>query len=448
MTSPANEHAHLERRTLHEVVAYPPHAPRESDPHYGIFRHAQHHLIHVLGARCWIGGATLAEIKAGLPVGHRCADARQLEAHHAIAEFAGLNEVDWRKVAADFPQAGLHSDEEFLRYAESEGGLMILCAAPDTPVLMADGGLTEIRRVRPGDAVIGHDQRAHIVTAAASRRHFGDVVIVDGVTLTGNHPVLTSGGWVRAGTLAVGQVVRHIGVGVSHVLSLRRVQDQVLRPVVRPDSVDVMDALGRLQEAPDHLFHNPAMLHPVLPLGAVPDLNPDVSLPGEGASSGAGALTGKGVKGRKAAGVRAIGGLGVPRPERAAAPGARPVGQDALVDALALHRAGVRAGGGPLGRLNGHFVGGAADSALLDDSPAITHAGWRPIREIRHVRYSGVVHDISVSGCRSFVTGLGLVLHNCNVHHRSPARGIHSVTYPAWLLDRYAKAEWEFLGGS
>lgn len=123
----AHEQPHFEKRTLHEVVAYPPHAPREEDVHYKIFRHAQHHLIHVLGVGCWIGGATLARIKAGLPDGHRCYGATQLEAHHAIAEFAGLSEIDWRKVAKDFPQAGIHSDEDFLAYAESESGLLILC---------------------------------------------------------------------------------------------------------------------------------------------------------------------------------------------------------------------------------------------------------------------------------------------------------------------------------
>lgn len=122
-----NEASHLLQRTLREAVSYPPHGPREEDVHYGVFRHAQHHLIHVLGVGCWIGSATLAEIKAGLPDGHRCHGAVQLEAHHAVAEFAGLSAVDWRKVAKDFPQAGVHSDEDFLRFAESEGGLMIIC---------------------------------------------------------------------------------------------------------------------------------------------------------------------------------------------------------------------------------------------------------------------------------------------------------------------------------
>jgi hypothetical protein len=129
VANPENVQAvpHLEVRTLREVVAYPPHAPRESDPHYAIFRHAQHHLIYGLGVGCWIGGATLTQIKAHLPAGHRCAGATQLEAHHAVGEFAGLSMLDWQKVAQDFPQAGLHSDEDFLSFAQSEGGLMVLC---------------------------------------------------------------------------------------------------------------------------------------------------------------------------------------------------------------------------------------------------------------------------------------------------------------------------------
>lgn len=118
---------HIERRTLHEMVAYPPHGPREADPHYHLFETARKHLIDTLGIGCWIGGATKAQLHVGLPTGHMCAGAKQLEAHHAIAEFAGLNEEDWQKVAADFPLLGIHSQEDWLCAAESEGGLLILC---------------------------------------------------------------------------------------------------------------------------------------------------------------------------------------------------------------------------------------------------------------------------------------------------------------------------------
>lgn len=124
MTVPAHDHP----RTLHEVAHYPEHEPRESDPQYSVFRRARHHLIDVLGVGCWIGGATKAQIAAGLPAGHRCHGATGLEAHHAIAEFAGLNAIDWRKVAADFPTLGISSDADFMKAAESEGGLMVLCS--------------------------------------------------------------------------------------------------------------------------------------------------------------------------------------------------------------------------------------------------------------------------------------------------------------------------------
>lgn len=118
---------HVVSRTLHEIAYYPPHGPRQKDSHYKIFNTARRHLIDGLGVGCWIGGATKAQIAEGLPADHRCAGATQLEAHHHIAEFAALSQEDWRKIAADFPQLGIQSDEDFLRIAESEGGLLILC---------------------------------------------------------------------------------------------------------------------------------------------------------------------------------------------------------------------------------------------------------------------------------------------------------------------------------
>ena len=119
---------HEQPSTLHEIAYYPPHGPRDTDPNYRIFHSARHHLIDVLNVGCWIGGATKGQIQAGLPEGHLCLGATQLEAHHHIAEFAGLNALDWQKVAKDFPQLHINSDEEFLRAAETDGGLLVLCS--------------------------------------------------------------------------------------------------------------------------------------------------------------------------------------------------------------------------------------------------------------------------------------------------------------------------------
>lgn len=120
--------AHSNSRTLREIAEYPPHGPRNTDPNYKVFHEARHHLIDVLNVGCWIGGATKSEIATGLPTDHLCHGATELEAHHHIAEFAGLNEIDWQKVAVDFPTLGITSDADFLKAAEDEGGLLILCS--------------------------------------------------------------------------------------------------------------------------------------------------------------------------------------------------------------------------------------------------------------------------------------------------------------------------------
>jgi hypothetical protein len=115
-------------RTLREIAHYPAHGPRASDPNYATFEAARKHLIFDLKVGCWIGGATHDRIIAkSLPPEHLCYGATQMEAHHHVAEFAGLNEIDWQKVAADFPQLGIDSEETFLKAAESDGGLLILC---------------------------------------------------------------------------------------------------------------------------------------------------------------------------------------------------------------------------------------------------------------------------------------------------------------------------------
>lgn len=124
----ADPGGHEQASTLHEIAYYPPHGPRASDPNYKVFHEARNHLINVLNVGCWIGGATKSQITAGLPEDHRCHGATQLEAHHHIAEFAGLNEIDWQKVSSDFPQLHITSDEDFLIAAESDGGLLILCS--------------------------------------------------------------------------------------------------------------------------------------------------------------------------------------------------------------------------------------------------------------------------------------------------------------------------------
>lgn len=116
--------AHSQKLTHTYTVHFPEHEPRISSE---VFRATKHHLVDVLNTGCWIGGATKAELAAGLPEGHRCYGAKQLEAHHGLAEWADWNGIDWQKIAKDFPYLGIHDDESFRQAAESEAGIFILC---------------------------------------------------------------------------------------------------------------------------------------------------------------------------------------------------------------------------------------------------------------------------------------------------------------------------------
>lgn len=55
----------------------------------------------------------------------RCADRRNLEAHHAILEFAVINGIDLTKFVRDFP--GIDTPEELREWAAGPGNLEILC---------------------------------------------------------------------------------------------------------------------------------------------------------------------------------------------------------------------------------------------------------------------------------------------------------------------------------
>ena len=119
------------------------------------------------------------------------------------------------------------------RYEQAKSGkedrpyLMLLdvpdkdqCFAAGTLVLLADGKSVPIEQVRPGDSVVSCKGRARAVVAAlvTPQRAWGTLSFDNGVHLrvTPNHPILTTGGWVRAGQLKIGSKV---------VLSPERTED-------------------------------------------------------------------------------------------------------------------------------------------------------------------------------------------------------------------------------
>ncbi len=403
----------------------------------------------MLGVGCWIGGATKAQIEAGLPEGHRCYGATQLEAHHEVAEFAGLTEIDWEKVAADFPQAGIHTDEDFLRFAESEGGLSILCVPPDEPVF-TQIGWRPAASIRTGDHVFGHDGQFHAVTATMRRPFNGELLEIDGSAMTGNHPVLTIDGWVRADRLATGQIVAKFGMLSPDVLSLRGVQPEVLQPIVIADTVEMMDSLGSGESAPQMLLHDPAVLHNLSVPIAVPYPEADIAAGRQCSAVRVGVMGSREcVERDESASVRTepLASITAGALELSAALSTCEVGRMLQLSQTPEPRAtfpgtSMRV----MTRLWSNQIAAAAEFACLaDTSGDVAGARWGPIRKIRAVQFRGDVHNISVADSQSFVIGNGLVIHNCDVHHRHAQRGIHAITYPVWKLDRYAKDGWEFL---
>jgi hypothetical protein len=51
------------------------------------------------------------------------------------------------------------------------------------------------------------------------------------------------------------------------------------------------------------------------------------------------------------------------------------------------------------------------------------------------------------SALRHWLDSEGNMLVLCDRHHRGSRTGIHSITYPAWLLQRYQGKAWTFITG-
>lgn len=57
-----------------------------------------------------------------------------------------------------------------------------------------------------------------------------------------------------------------------------------------------------------------------------------------------------------------------------------------------------------------------------------------------------LIHGVDATALREFLDSEGNMLVLCATHHRGPWEGIHSVTYPAWKLQRYEhRGGWDFL---
>jgi hypothetical protein len=84
------------RRTLSETVWYPAHPPRTAS---ALYTQTHHQLVAVEDRPCVVCGVRNSTLRT--PANK--VNAKALETHHALIEWAGANAIDWDKLAADHP---------------------------------------------------------------------------------------------------------------------------------------------------------------------------------------------------------------------------------------------------------------------------------------------------------------------------------------------------------
>lgn len=447
---------HMVSRILHEAVYYPAHSPRSESAAYA---KVHRHLCVELDLPCQVCGvrnSTLHDPE------HNKVGAKALETHHHVVEWSlqnalDLNKFNQRIVARH--RAMPHHDpiydtdltqEQMLAWVDHHpDNLWVLCVTPETPVLMANGSQRPISMVGAGDYVIGHDQRPHRVTHVMSSRYSGQIAVIDGIKMTLDHPVLTPGGWLPAGQLSVGDVVYEVRVLSNNVGCLSRIETQVLDAVVGTLPVDVMNTLLARQVPAKVLLQDIDMLHHAA-TRAFPGEPAHVAPWGDTCrDEPCRTLTRQGIQRNQAAWIAAkplsvaFGGTSADTSTRLANKRFGPTEHWSFQGDLSSTTARVRtsAVAGSVGLQDA--VSSTADDAVLfyPDTELTLRGRWRPIRNIGRIQHDGMLHDIGVSGCRSFIAN-GIAVHNCDVHHRHTLVGIHSVTYPIWgvqdlLLDSF-----------
>lgn len=158
------------RRTLAEDVWYPPHPPRKASAVY-VATHRE--LVVEQDRPCAVCGVRRSTL--GDPA-HNAVGAKALETHHALIEWAGANEIDWDKLAADHPSlpnltalagayhahllangtfAGTLDPDIVTRFVDSADQMLVICdvhhRSAGKGVHMISGPVWELQRYERGD---------------------------------------------------------------------------------------------------------------------------------------------------------------------------------------------------------------------------------------------------------------------------------------------------------
>jgi hypothetical protein len=420
VTTPEHDQAETKRYTVH----FPAHPERKSDPHYKDFNAFRRRTQKT--AKCAIGEHRndYSECAGGL------------ELHHSKVEFALQNGINLVWLERDFP--GISDPDTVGAWVESADNLMWLCLLPDVPIRMADGSERAISDVRVGDSVMTHDGSVQPVLATCRKPYRGEVFRIGSATLTPTHRVLTHRGWLTAA-----EIEREFRMHGPDVILLRCEEEQVFRGVVRPVSVDVMDALFGGQRAANHLLHNPAVLHDESRRSVAVNQDTDIALWGDRAPGSISVLPRLGVQSSHAARVGTVvnsfGSIVTDISRTSASPTNEfRMGVGVTPQFAPRCTTGATAGGiAPRETLRCKKSSFADDALALSEQGARLYGGWYALREVRRIAHAGYVHDITIANSHSFIAD-GTVVHNCEFHHRGHG-GVHVASSSDFEAEKYIK---------
>lgn len=420
--NPKNEH---ELKLHVDIdVFYPDHPPRTESR---VFLHTKTHW-HDIGAVCRV-----------------CKTDKHIEIHHKFIEWADSDGVDWDKVKADHPSFDWSTFKEPYDFIDSIYNTEPLCLTPETLVLMANGKQKKIMDIAIGDMVIGHDGLAHKVTDVNITKSDGLIYIIDGIKSSRNHPFLTQDGWINAEDLSVGQIVYQFGMLFSQMIRLRSIKTKIFNSIINFISVYMVDSFRFCQFATDMKFHNVSMLkNKPLDTRRISYGHPHISFFSNRSAGYFFKKSGDAIQGNQSTIIgtkslySALSFIGI---QKNWFPATFTRLYNFWFSEIRLSNLRTFFGACRISKINSlcYKKFSFANAANFLNSRFRLRTGWRPINHISSKIYDGVLYDITVQGCNSFVANR-IVVHNCEKHHRAPApHGIHFTPGPIHQMQQYKR---------
>lgn len=428
------QHVHVTSEGVASYEMTPPHPPRIETPAY----HKTHdYLINKMDKPCDVCGvkkSTLGDATQN-PFG-----AKDIETHHYPIERSLMDACDPDKVHKQFPEV---IDQATLEaFVDSPRNMLVLCLTGDAPVLMASGKEKSIMDIQVGEKVIGHDLRSHRVTATMSREIHENIVLINGVRMTANHPVLTQSGWIPAGTLTGSELIYMVKVIQPHMLRMVIDKFKIFNPIICFYAILMMNTLIWLQFSTKKLFHNIAVFKHSNKLSIFPNLTALVPFRANtDVDKSFGARTRLSVKKFQPTDVATEFSSFSKRSGNTLFFTTLNASKRFLssIYCLAMNTATFIATGAISKRdiLRNKEQASTYNAQFFNFCKFFMLTGrWSSITHLEKFPFDGCVYDISVAHSRSFVTN-GLAVHNCDVCHRSTERGIHHLLTQDFAIQKY-----------